>query len=32
MAIYYGVADTVKALTFAYIDELVEYIKKTSTI
>lgn len=32
LAIYYGAADTVTALAFAYIDELIDYIKKTSTI
>lgn len=28
LAIYYGAADTVTALAFAYIDEIVEFIKK----
>jgi len=28
LAIYYGAADTVTALAFAYVDELVDFIKK----
>lgn len=30
MAIYYGAADTCVALSYAYIDELIEYIKSNS--
>jgi beta-1,4-mannooligosaccharide/beta-1,4-mannosyl-N-acetylglucosamine phosphorylase len=30
IAIYYGAADTVTALVFTYIDELIDYIKKNS--
>lgn len=30
MAIYYGAADTVTALAFGYVDELVEFTKKNS--
>jgi beta-1,4-mannooligosaccharide/beta-1,4-mannosyl-N-acetylglucosamine phosphorylase len=32
MAIYYGAADTVVAMAFTYIDELINYVKKNSTI
>jgi beta-1,4-mannooligosaccharide/beta-1,4-mannosyl-N-acetylglucosamine phosphorylase len=30
LAIYYGAADTVTGLAFAYVDELVEFAKKSS--
>jgi beta-1,4-mannooligosaccharide/beta-1,4-mannosyl-N-acetylglucosamine phosphorylase len=30
LAIYYGAADTVTGLAFAYVDELVEFVKKNS--
>ena len=30
LAIYYGAADTVTGLAFAYVDELVELAKKNS--
>ena len=30
IAIYYGCADTVTSLAFAYVDELVEYIRRNS--
>jgi beta-1,4-mannooligosaccharide/beta-1,4-mannosyl-N-acetylglucosamine phosphorylase len=32
IAIYYGAADTVVAIAFCYINELVEYIKENSEI
>ena len=32
IAIYYGASDTYLALAFTYIDELVDYIKKTSEL
>jgi beta-1,4-mannooligosaccharide/beta-1,4-mannosyl-N-acetylglucosamine phosphorylase len=32
MAIYYGGADTVVCLAFAYVDEVVEFIKTNSKI
>lgn len=32
IAIYYGCADTVTSLAFGYIDEIVEFTKKTSII
>jgi beta-1,4-mannooligosaccharide/beta-1,4-mannosyl-N-acetylglucosamine phosphorylase len=28
LALYYGAADTVVALAFAYVDELVEFAKR----
>ena len=30
LAIYYGGADTVTGLAFAYVDELIEFAKKNS--
>jgi beta-1,4-mannooligosaccharide/beta-1,4-mannosyl-N-acetylglucosamine phosphorylase len=30
LAIYYGGADTVTALTFAYVDEIVDFVKANS--
>ena len=32
IAIYYGAADTVVALAFTQVDELVEYIKKNNCV
>ncbi len=32
LAIYYGAADTVTALMFAYVDELIEFTKKNSLV
>ena len=32
IAIYYGCADTVTGLAFGYIDEIVEFTKRTSII
>ena len=32
MAIYYGAADSYVALAFAYVDELVDYIKANNTV
>ena len=32
IAIYYGGADTVTALAFAQMDELVDFIKKNSAV
>jgi len=32
LAIYYGAADTVTALMFAYVEELVDFTKKHSLI
>jgi beta-1,4-mannooligosaccharide/beta-1,4-mannosyl-N-acetylglucosamine phosphorylase len=32
LAIYYGAADTFTALSFCYVDELVEFIKNNSTV
>ena len=32
LAVYYGAADTVTALAFAYVDELVAFVKRTSTV
>ncbi|MDH7571620.1 MAG: glycoside hydrolase family 130 protein [Armatimonadota bacterium] len=32
MAIYYGGADTVTCLAFAYVDEVVEFVKETSEL
>lgn len=32
MAIYYGAADSYVALAFAYVDELVDYIKSNNTV
>ncbi|MGB9799206.1 MAG: glycoside hydrolase family 130 protein [Thermanaerothrix sp.] len=32
LAIYYGAADTVTALAFAYLDEVVDFVKSTSEV
>lgn len=32
LAIYYGAADTVTALAFAYVDELIAFVKENSVI
>ena len=32
IAVYYGCADTVTGLAFGYIDEIVEFTKRTSII
>ncbi|MFN3420714.1 MAG: glycosidase, partial [Armatimonadota bacterium] len=32
LAIYYGGADTVVALAFAYLDELVQFVKDNSEL
>lgn len=32
VAVYYGAADTVVGLAFGYIDEIVEFTKKTSIL
>ena len=32
IAIYYGAADTVVGLAFGYIDEIIEFTKKTSIV
>jgi beta-1,4-mannooligosaccharide/beta-1,4-mannosyl-N-acetylglucosamine phosphorylase len=32
IAIYYGSADTYVSLAFAYLDEIIEYIKENSEI
>ena len=32
LAIYYGAADTVTALAFAYLDEVVDFVKSTSDV
>ena len=30
LAIYYGAADTVMAMAFAYVDELIDFVKANS--
>jgi beta-1,4-mannooligosaccharide/beta-1,4-mannosyl-N-acetylglucosamine phosphorylase len=32
MAVYYGGADTVTCLAFAYVDELIAYVKANSAV
>ena len=32
IAIYYGAADTCTAVAFAYVDELIDYIKENSEV
>ena len=32
IAIYYGGADTVTGLAFAYVDEVVEFVKRNSLV
>ena len=32
VAVYYGAADTVVCMAFGYIDEIIDYVKRTSIV